>query len=99
MAGEQVRRNGPGPHKNFDGRKKKTKRKESIIVPLTNKRWSVCKIAVGRSGADSLTINQVVASISKYWRLQEITIVDLRQTCVKPDGRQLSRIKEAQSFV
>jgi hypothetical protein len=48
MVGEQVRRNGPGSHKNFVGRREKTKRKESIIVPLMKKRWSFCKIAVGK---------------------------------------------------
>jgi hypothetical protein len=47
-AGEQVRRNGTGLHKNSDGRKGKVKRKESIIVPLMKKRWSFCKIAVGK---------------------------------------------------
>jgi len=48
MAAEQVRRNGTGLHKNFDGRKEKAKRKESIIVTLMKKRWSFCKIAEGK---------------------------------------------------
>lgn len=48
MTGEQVRRNGPGSHKNFDRRKEQTKRKKSIIVLLMKKRWSFCKIAVGK---------------------------------------------------
>jgi hypothetical protein len=100
MAGEQVRRNGPDSHKNFDGRKEKTKRKEIIIFPLMKKWWSFfCTIAVEKEWRRE---SHKQPGSSFHFRLLAATRDHdsvSQKNLVKPEDRQLPRIKEVQSFV